>query len=122
MSDKKNKGGRPVKVIKREAATGVRFTKSEYFIVKHKASKAGLRITQYLREMAIEGQIIARLTQEERNQIRQLVGMANNLNQLAKTAHQEGVLKAMFYFNKYVKELDEVLFKLNGKKQCLHDK
>lgn len=111
----KHSGGRPKKAIKREAATGVRFTKSEYFLVKHKASKAGLRITQYIREMAIEGQVMARLTPEERSQIKQLVGMANNLNQLAKTAHQEGVLKAMFYFDKYVKELDGLLYKLKGK-------
>lgn len=114
-SNTKRKGGRPEKAIKREAATGVRFTKSEYFLVKNKASKAGLRITQYIREMAIEGQVTARLTSEERSLIRQLVGMANNLNQLAKTAHQEGVLKAMFYFEKYVRELDGVLSKLKSK-------
>ena len=114
-NDTKHKGGRPVKAIKREAATGIRFTKSEYFLVKHKASKAGLRITQYIREMAVEGKVLPRLTPEERDQVRQLVGMANNLNQLAKTAHQEGILKAMFYFDKYVKELDGVLRKLKDK-------
>lgn len=111
----KHNGGRPRKAIKRESATGVRFTKSEYFIVKHKASKSGLRVTQYIREMALEGQVIARLTSEERSHVKQLIGMANNLNQLAKKAHQEGVLKAMFYFEKYVRELDGVLNKLKSK-------
>lgn len=111
----KHKGGRPVKALKRETATGIRFTKDEYFLVKHKAAKAGMRITQYIREMSVQGQVTARLTPEERSQVRQLVGLANNLNQLTKTAHQEGILKAMFYFGKYVKELDGVLRKLNCK-------
>lgn len=114
ISHTKHSGGRPVKAIKREAATGVRFTRAEYFIVKHKAAKTGLRITQYIREMALEGKVMARLSPEERSHIRQLVGMANNLNQLTKTAHKEGILTAMMLFEKYTKQLDELLYKLKG--------
>jgi hypothetical protein len=117
MSQTKNNGGRPKKAVKRETITGVRFTTTEYFIVKNKATKSGLRITQFIRQMAIEGQVFARLTPEERNFIRQLVGMANNLNQLAKAANGEGTLTAMFYFEKYVKEIDELLNQLKGQKK-----
>jgi len=53
-------GGRPKQNIKRESATGVRFTKAEYLIIKQKASIAGMRITTYIREMALHGKIIAR--------------------------------------------------------------
>jgi len=35
-SEKRKRGGRPKQDIKRESATGVRFTKSEYFALKEK--------------------------------------------------------------------------------------
>lgn len=109
MKEEKHGGGRPKKLIKREAATGVRFTRSEYFIVKQKAKKAGYKITQYIRIMALEGQVIARLNPTEKELIPQLIGMANNLNQLTKKAHQESLLKALLHFEKYRNELDRIL-------------
>lgn len=112
MKEEKHSGGRPKKVIKREAATGVRFTKAEYFVVKQRANKAGYRITQYIRLMALEGQVIARLNPTEKELIPQLIGMANNLNQLTKKAHQESLLKALLHFEKYRVELDRILNRL----------
>lgn len=112
MKEEKHSGGRPKKAIKREAATGVRFTRAEYYIVKQKASKAGYRITQYIRIMALEGQVIARLNSTEKELIPQLIGMANNLNQLTKKAHKESLLKALLFFEKYRDELDRILNRL----------
>jgi hypothetical protein len=109
--------GRPRKAIKREAATGVRFTKAEYFIVKQKAGTSGLKLTEYIRKMAIEGMVTARLNEEERNFIRQLIGMANNLNQLTKKAHQEGMLIAILHFERYRNEIDQLLRKLKDHDQ-----
>ncbi len=54
----KHKGGRPKMPVKKESATGVRFTKPEYFIVKHQAQKAGLNISAYIRFMAINGKVL----------------------------------------------------------------
>lgn len=112
MKEEKHNGGRPTKLVKRESATGVRFTKAEYFIVKQKANKAGYRITQYIRKMAIEGQIIARLNPTEKELIPHLIGMANNLNQLTKKAHRESLLTALLLFEKYRVELDRILKRL----------
>ncbi len=112
MNQEKHSGGRPKKAIKREAATGVRFTKSEYFIVKQKAKKAGYKITQYIRIMALEGHVTARLNPTEKELIPQLIGMANNLNQLTKKAHQESLLTALLFFEKYRDELDRILNRL----------
>jgi len=106
--------GRPRKAIKRESATGVRFTKAEYLIVKQKANKSGLKLTEYIRAMAIEGKVIARLNEEEKDFFRQLVGMANNLNQLTKKAHQEGMLTAILHFEKYRKQMDQLLNQLDS--------
>ena len=112
-SEKRHSGGRPKKVIKRESATGVRFTKAEYFVIKQKALKAVMRITNYIREMALNGSIVARTSEEERHFIRQLIGISNNLNQLAKKAHQEGLLTAVLHFEKYRNIIDELLQQLN---------
>ena len=66
--------GRPKKVVKRECTSGIRLTKSEDFIIREKAAKAGLSFTSYIRKMAIYGQLKAKFTDEERQFVRQLVG------------------------------------------------
>ena len=110
--DIKYKGGRPRKVVRREIIKGIRFTKAEYYIVKQKALKAGIKICFYIRETALNGKVISRLNEEERLFVRQLIGMANNLNQLTKKGHQEGLLTAVLLFEKYKNIIDELLEKL----------
>jgi hypothetical protein len=110
----KHSGGRPKKHVKREIIKGVRFTKVEYYVVKQKASKSGMNITLYIRQMALQGKIISRLNEEERQFVRQLIGIANNINQLTKKGHQEGFLTAVLMFEKYRKLMDELLGKLKG--------
>lgn len=112
QEERKTKGGRPKKLVRRERTTGIRFTKTEHFIIKEKASKAGLKITAYVRQIAVQGTVKSRLTEEESRFVRQLVGMSNNLNQLAKSCHEEGMLKAMIYFEKYRNQIDDLLQKL----------
>ena len=105
-------GGRPKKPIKRDIVKGIRFTKSEFFVVKEKAAKAGIGISSFIRQMAINGKIKPLLDEEERQFVRQLVGIANNLNQLTKKGHQEGCLTAVLMFEKYKNSIDELLEKL----------
>ena len=109
---KRHSGGRPKKQVKREIIKGVRFTKVEYYVVKQRAAKSGVNISDYIRGMAMQGKIISRLTEEERQFVRQLVGIANNINQLTKKGHQEGFLTAVLMFEDYKKLLDELLEKL----------
>jgi hypothetical protein len=113
---KKKKAGRPVKSIKKDIRAGVRFSKNEYFIVKEKASKAGVKTSEYIRQTAIYASIKARLTTEERMIIKSLIRMENNINQIAKACHRENVLQAMFYFQSIIKEFDEILKKLKNDK------
>jgi hypothetical protein len=63
-------------------------------------------------EMALNGSIVARTSEEERHFIRQLIGISNNLNQLTKKAHQEGLLTAVMHFEKYRNKIDELLEQL----------
>ena len=108
----KQKNGRPKKVVKKEIIRSIRFSKTEYFIVKQHASRSGLKITVYIRQMALQGKIISRLSEEERQFVRQLIGIANNLNQLTKMGHQEGFTTAALMFEKYKNLISELLEKL----------
>jgi hypothetical protein len=109
---KKKKAGRPKKNIKKEVRTAIRFTKPEHFIVKEKAKSAGIKVSDFVRRAAINAEIKTRLTEEERITARGLVGLSNNMNQIAKACHDEGALKAMTYFQNYRNQIDELLKKL----------
>ena len=113
VKEKKNKAGRPVKTIKREIRACIRFSKAEYFVIRNKASRAGVKVSAYLREIAINAEVKMRLNDEERQFVRQLIGMSNNLNQLTKNSHKEGMLKTMLHFEEYRAELDLLLKKIN---------
>ena len=71
----KHRGGRPKKSVKKEIIRSIRFSKTEDFIVKQNALKAGIKITAYIRQIALKGKIISRLNEEERQIARQLIGM-----------------------------------------------
>ena len=53
----KQKNGKPKKAVTKEVIRSGRFSKAEYFIVKHHASKSGVKITAYIRHMALDGKI-----------------------------------------------------------------
>ncbi len=77
-------GGRPIKSSKRDVLKGIRFTKTEYKTLEQKAAAAGVPVTAYIRQICLHGKVIQKMDEEERAFVRQLIGMANNLNQLTK--------------------------------------
>jgi hypothetical protein len=109
---KRKKAGRPTKDIKKEIKVCIRYSRHDLFIVREKAGNAGLKLSAYLRKVSIETKVIPRLTAEERQFVKQLIGMANNLNQLTKACHQEGLLSALLDFERYRTGIDELLKKL----------
>jgi hypothetical protein len=111
----KHEGGRPKKANCRTVNKGIRFTEKEYFTIEQNAFKAGIKISSYIRQMALIGKITPRLNEEERHFVTQLIGMANNLNQLTKVSHQDGLLTAAMMFEKYRNQIDEQLKKLREK-------
>src|SRR5450755_2538529 len=106
---KKLPPGRPRKAVKKEITIGTRFSRIEQFVIKQKASKAGLKPSEFIRQTALTGAVRARVSEEDRHFVRQLVGMANNLNQLTKLAHQQGLLRIVSYFEKYRNQIDAIL-------------
>ena len=91
-NDNSHKGGRP-KSAKGKARTktiSTRLTLAEWKAVMKRMADAGKKPSHFLRELLLHGKVEAARTQEDRRQIRMLEGGCNNLNQLAKMAHQQG--------------------------------
>ena len=109
---KKKKGGRPTKNLKRELRITARFSKLEHYILQQKAGKAGINVSEFLRQAAIAAKITGRLTEEERHIIRQLIGMANNLNQMAKVANREGMGSIRLLLEGCLLQVNSILNKL----------
>ena len=61
--------------------------------------------------MAINGKVMQRLNEEERQFVRHLVGISN-LNQLTKKAHQAGMQAIIINLEQYIDIIDELLLQL----------
>ncbi len=112
VEDRHIKAGRPPKPVKKDIRTAVRFSRTEYFIVQTKADRAGTKVSAYIREVAVHATVKPRLDEEERQFVCQLIDISNNLNQLAKKAHQEGLLSALQYFETFRNEIDKLLTRI----------
>ena len=110
----RKKAGRPAKTVRKEIRASIRFTRPEYFIVKEKAAQAGLKPSEYMRDIAIYMVVHPRLTEEQRVGLRMLIGVSNNVNQIAKCCHQEGMIRAMILFQGYRAVVDETINKLKS--------
>ena len=99
-----NKGGRPRMAVtekKKYKLPPVRLDTKNYVIVKNRAKQAGLSLTEYQRQMVLHGRVVERLCSEMVNLFRQLAGMGNNMNQLARQANTFGYSKdaALYHEN-----------------------
>ena len=97
-SSNRNKGGRPTKEIKRNKFLGVKCTSLEKFLIKANAKYSGLTVSEYLRELGMNGKIdMPKIIVPK--EILHLTGtlnhMAANLNQIAKKRNQLDELNAL---------------------------
>ena len=94
----KNKGGRPKKENKRSQQLAVMCTVAERKIIEDKANRNSNSISQFLREMALAGQVdrkIKVLPKEVLLFTATLNHMAANMNQVAKKRNQNDELNAI---------------------------
>lgn len=89
------KGGRPRKADaeKLNYKLTVKLCTKDYFSLKAKAVTAGMSPSEFARAAIIDCRITPRLTPQEAGWIRDLSGMCNNLNQLARQANRDGFTK-----------------------------
>lgn len=103
-----NKGGRPAlpKARRRSKSVTVKFSKIDYETLRVRCRKANRRLSEYIRESALQSEVVMPHTAESAGLYRDLAGMANNLNQLARLSHQT----SLYHTSRKVDEaLDKVL-------------
>jgi hypothetical protein len=101
--------GRPKKAISQEKNIGFFVTKQQYFIIQEKAARAGVNLSDYLRQTAVYGQVKTRWTEEERELFKKLVGICNDMNLVVRLCQQEGAVSATHYFEQYRDLMDLVI-------------
>ena len=108
-TNKSKPRGRPqISTLKRlTKSVTVKFSKPDYEKLRHRSKNANRTLAEYIRDSAFESRIVAKHSAEDAAVIRNLTGMANNLNQLTKLSHQTG-----FYRTKNI--VMEVLEKLKS--------
>ena len=108
-TNKSKPRGRPqVSTLKRlTKSVTVKFSKPDYEKLRHRSKNANRTLAEDIRDAAFDARIDAKHTAEDAAVIRNLTGMANNLNQLTKLSHQTG-----FYRTKNI--VMEVLEKLKS--------
>ena len=92
MKEKLNRGGRPQKSAtqKKNYRLTIKMDTQQYYFLKGLALQSGATMTESARDLICKGHVRERLSLEHLNLIRQLSGMANNLNQIAKQANSTG--------------------------------
>ncbi len=94
----KNKGGRPKKENKRSQQLAVMCTIAERKVIEEKAKLSNSSISQYLRELALQGQVDRKIKVLPREVLlftAMLNHLAANMNQVAKKRNQNDELNAI---------------------------
>ena len=94
MSIKEKKlGGRPklASYQKRTKCFRVMFTENDYIYIQSKAEQARLSVNEFCHQAAMDCQVCQRISPEMVSAIRDLSGIANNVNQIAHQMHIDGL-------------------------------
>ena len=109
--DKKKSKGRPTVADARRLskAVTVKFSKIDYETLRTRIRKANRRLAEYIRESALKSEVVQPRTETDMKEFRTLVGMANNLNQLTKMAHQDSIIYLYSPIDKLLVEITNVI-------------
>ena len=118
-TNKSKPRGRPqVSTLKRlTKSVTVKFSKPDYEMLRHRSKNANHTLAEYIRDSAFDARIVAKNSDEDATIIRNLTGMANNLNQLTKLSHQTGFYRTKNVVMKLLAKLKEVLSDYKAKER-----
>ena len=117
----KTHGGRPTVAEARRLskAVTVKFSKKDYEILMNRSKKANKHMAEYIRDSALNSDVAQQPLEAVTKDYRMLVGMANNLNQLTKMAHQDGII---YLYSPLVSLLGEITNTIREYKQVTNKK
>ena len=75
---------------KRTKLVRIMFCENDFIYIQSKASKAGLPVSEYCHQAAMDNHIRETISPELAKQIRDLSGIANNVNQIAHQMYIDG--------------------------------
>ncbi|HXB08068.1 MAG TPA: hypothetical protein VNW04_13150 [Puia sp.] len=101
--------GRPPKARKQEKNIGFFVTRLQYFVIQQKAAKAGVNISDYMRQVAVNGQVKARWTKEEWEMVKGLIGISADIHSLVEIAGKQGATQAVLFFARYRDVMDFII-------------
>ena len=109
--NKKKSKGRPTVADARRLSKSVtvKFSKTDYETLRTRSRKANRRLAEYIRESALQSEVVQPRTEADLTEYRTLVGLANNLNQLTKMAHQDGIIYLYSPIDKLLGEIMDVI-------------
>ena len=111
MAEFRKKGGRPKKALgqKKTYRINIKLITEEYYSLLAKVKNSGVNLSEFVRDCLKKGYVKERLSVEQVGYIRQLSGMANNLNQLAKKANSENYSSVDSECRLLAEQIDKVL-------------
>ena len=109
--NKKKSKGRPSVADARRLSKSVtvKFSKIDYETLRTRSRKANRRLAEYIRESALQSEVVQPRTEADLKEYRTLVGMANNLNQLTRMAHQDSIIYLYSPIDKLLGEITSVI-------------
>jgi Bacterial mobilisation protein (MobC) len=108
---KRNKGGRPSLDLPRNKQIKGSFTENDYGKILILANELGLKPGEYVSQIAITGKIIDTYSPKQREVVRKLIGMSNNLNQIAKVANTTGIRLMVIQIDELIQEIGQIIEK-----------
>lgn len=114
MIQNKRKGGRPKKKLgeKKIYRINIKLGTEEYYSLLSKVKKAGTTRSDFIRACLKKGYVKERLSAELVGYIRNISGMANNLNQIARQANTQGYMVVRDQLVQFTERFDNLLNKL----------
>ncbi len=97
-----------------ECVIPARFTQTELEEINQQSKRLKISRSAYIRSMTLRGKVENLFTEEEQNAKKQLIGIANNLNQLLKLSHIHGLEKMIKQVNAQLWNIDKILDKYNN--------
>lgn len=111
----RKKGGRPKKspVSLKSKTIGVCFSEPELYTIKYRADRAGLPLSIYCHDAVLNAQIVESVKKEDLELLKELSAIGNNLNQLTKLAHNQGVFSLESAIRMVLKYILQIINKLS---------
>jgi predicted DNA binding CopG/RHH family protein len=112
----RNTNGRPSKSLseKKSYKVTVKMATEEFYTLKAKANFAGINHSEFIRRCICSSVVKQRLTPQLMGYIRKLCGMANNVNQIARTANTVGYSNIHSECISMTKNLDRLIKRIEN--------